>query len=164
MIPRLDATGFLPLGRHQATWSEIEDRFCFSDHRRYLYDECRRLATVAQAVPPGLSAVWLGGSFVSAKPEPSDIDAVFVRNEELDAQLGEVDMKVVDAFADGVLSSVVDSVILGWRHRSDDCHGGPDYEARGFFDFRMSRVKGLPQPDLGCPRKGYLEVIIDGYQ
>jgi hypothetical protein len=76
MIPDFEpGSGYLPPGEHEATWTEIRSRFGWNPRRRELLDGLAdALAALAAA---GCSTVWLNGSFVTAKDEPGDFDAVW---------------------------------------------------------------------------------------
>jgi len=76
----LDAqTGYLPPGPHSATAGEIERvlvaDFPASSTRRPLFDGWRVLCEAVETIVP-IDAQWIGGSFVSTKPDPADIDLV----------------------------------------------------------------------------------------
>jgi len=79
VLPPFDATsGRLPEGAHEATWEEVIDRFGWNQRRRRLIDGLgEALLLLAGA---GCSRVWLNGSFVTAKEEPADFDAVWDPN------------------------------------------------------------------------------------
>lgn len=85
MIPELLPNGHLPPGRHPATLSEVEERFVtgadFSDSptRPEIWEGFLSYMaawdTAEQTLgSPVLRAIWLAGSFISSKPDPSDID------------------------------------------------------------------------------------------
>lgn len=65
----------LPPGQHAASWDDVLDRFGWNPVRR------RQLDGLAEAVhllaEAGCERVWLNGSFVTAKDEPGDFDAVW---------------------------------------------------------------------------------------
>lgn len=87
-IPEL-VKGLLPRGIHQASWGEFVARFGGSDQRLTLLEHMQEaLGALKQA---GVEKVRIGGSFVSRKLEPSDIDAAVVIRE------GVVDMSPIDA-------------------------------------------------------------------
>jgi hypothetical protein len=76
MIPAFDpVSGQLPPGEHEATWTEIRDRFGWNPRRRALLDGLAEgLAVLAHA---GCGRVWINGSFVTTKEEPGDFDCVW---------------------------------------------------------------------------------------
>lgn len=75
-VPPFDPeTGYLPPGEHDASWSEVQERFGWNAARRVLLDGLHEaLRLLADA---GCTRVWLNGSFVTAKDEPGDFDAVW---------------------------------------------------------------------------------------
>jgi hypothetical protein len=75
MISAHDADGLLPIGIHTATWGEVADRFGWSARRRILLARLR--AALGHLADAGCTTAWLGGSFVSAKAEPGDVDVVW---------------------------------------------------------------------------------------
>jgi hypothetical protein len=75
LIPKFNKRGLLPQGIHRATWQEVILRFGYNRTRRRLLaglDEALRRLRLA-----GCRAVYIGGSFVTDKPQPNDIDAVW---------------------------------------------------------------------------------------
>jgi len=82
MLPPLNENGDLPAGVHFAGWKEIEERFGTGSEARI-----RALATLRRlhklALHTGaLRNFYVFGSFVSAAPEPRDVDVVLVMNRE----------------------------------------------------------------------------------
>jgi hypothetical protein len=79
-IPPLAPNGFLPVGVHECTLDEIKARFGVfqhSDRRTQLF--ARLEAFLAEAGASGLVVgVVVDGSFVTAAPEPNDIDIIVV--------------------------------------------------------------------------------------
>ncbi len=79
-IPLFDPeSGLLPPGEHPASWDDVLDRFGWNPIRRRQLDglaEALELLTEA-----GCRRVWLNGSFVTAKDEPGDFDAVWDPND-----------------------------------------------------------------------------------
>jgi len=88
-LPPFDAeTGRLPPGIHEVTWEEVVDRFGWNRRRRELIDGLTD--AIALLVNVGCSRIWLNGSFVTAKEEPGDFDAVWdMQGVDLD-QLDEI--------------------------------------------------------------------------
>ncbi|MBI2926746.1 MAG: hypothetical protein HYY24_13700 [Verrucomicrobia bacterium] len=77
-IPPLDQDGFLPIGVHECTLGEIKGRFGVfrgSDRRPQLFARLQAFLSEAKACGLVVSVV-VDGSFVSAKPEPNDIDLI----------------------------------------------------------------------------------------
>ena len=75
-IPALDPDGFLPVGVHDGTLDELKARFGSfqgSDRRPQLWARFVEFVNETRAV--GLvRALLVDGSFVTAKPDPNDID------------------------------------------------------------------------------------------
>lgn len=77
-------SGYLPSGIHAATHDELQQRFCepvsggdFSSptRRQILFSGYEQLLEAMQIA--GMPArQWIGGSFISAEPDPGDIDLV----------------------------------------------------------------------------------------
>lgn len=86
MLPEFDIDGDLPPGIYQATLDELErrlSRFVVSDRRINLFARFKQL--VAMARRSGIvERLVVGGSFVTSKPEPNDIDIVIVLPNDLD--------------------------------------------------------------------------------
>jgi hypothetical protein len=68
-----DARGYLPAGIHPIEWPELVARFGFTRRRAWLLDGLKAGALVLQSC--GCTALYVNGSFASAKPEPNDYDA-----------------------------------------------------------------------------------------
>lgn len=84
MIPPLDhETGLLPFSGedpYQATLDEVCERFVTNDHRNMLWDAFGWwIAALNRAGFPG--ALRIGGSFVTSKERPSDIDVAVAISE-----------------------------------------------------------------------------------
>lgn len=72
MIAAHKANGFLPAGIHSATWAEFVERFATTPRRMMLLTRVRvGLQAFAAA---GASWAYVGGSFVSTKAAPKDVD------------------------------------------------------------------------------------------
>lgn len=72
-IPAFKKNGELPVGEHQASLSEIENRFGKSTEKRK--NLMKKLKSAAKNLKSaGVKRIWIDGSFVTDKPEPSDID------------------------------------------------------------------------------------------
>jgi len=185
MIPNLEPSGHMPPGRYRCDLSQVQSRF--RDHseftrsttRRDIWDEwARATAALRWAVP--VAAVWLGGSYISNTADPADLDTVYVVSSfELAAvQTDQQRNRVVALFAGGKLVHAqtglrVDSYILPWKSnpRSSPQDGGDNMylRRRGYWDDFWQRISSGPRsavnppPENARPRRGYLEVILDGF-
>ena len=80
-LPAFISSGDLPVGIHQATLDEIVERFGAQQGKRQL---CIRHLThiCALAQRTGhLQRLIIFGSFVTAKPEPNDLDLILVMDD-----------------------------------------------------------------------------------
>jgi hypothetical protein len=91
VLPLLTPDGVLPPGCHSATWDEMVERFGGSPRRVHLLDGLLRAGQNLRAA--GARSLWLGGSFVTAKIDPSDFDGVW---DPTNADLAKVDPILVD--------------------------------------------------------------------
>ncbi|GAA2580417.1 MULTISPECIES: DUF6932 family protein [Streptomyces] len=94
MLPSFAANGFLPLGRYSLSVGEAEDmlvlapEFLGSDTRWALWDGLNKYLEPFFALEDSyadaldgrtlIHRLWLGGSFVSAKTDPRNIDATLL--------------------------------------------------------------------------------------
>ena len=88
-IPPLNEIGVLPPGTHACTIGEVQERFGVfkgSDRRIVLTARLFEYFVAASAANVG-SCLYVDGSYVTAKPEPDDIDLLLILREdvELDA-------------------------------------------------------------------------------
>ena len=73
MIPVFDQTGMLPPGIYWAGWKEFEKRFGTNSRRKLLLNGLKKAAKSLQKA--GCRAVFVDGSFVTARELPGDFDA-----------------------------------------------------------------------------------------
>ncbi len=146
-IPDFDANGNLPPGVHSATLREIRAKFAWTVKRKRLFNGLRRaLRNLAEA---GVTRVWIGGSFVSDKDEPNDIDGCW------DDLPGPVDISKLDAVfleTSPPRSSMkrkygVDFLIARWRLADREAEGGTVLD---FFQMdRDGDARGVILVELG---------------
>lgn len=75
MLPSLDEDGYLPPGVHRCTFEELKDRFGQgSDERETAIDELQKYCTEAFGI--GTRRLVVGGSFVTDKEPPGDVDLI----------------------------------------------------------------------------------------
>ena len=80
MIPSLNKNGWSPEGVHDCTLQEAAERFGSfqsSDRRPELWTKFTEFIREAKACQ-WMEAVLVDGSYVTSKPDPSDIDLVLV--------------------------------------------------------------------------------------
>lgn len=193
MIPDLDAsTGHLPPGRYRATLTEVHARFV--DHADFAGSATRgaiwdgfvaymaawrevedTLADVLGGRPLVMS-VWLGGSFISGKLDPHNVDLTMIIDGELaESCSGKQGMgkfaKLVRRDRMLELFLVSPCIVRYSYFRSpfpDQIGSTPFIEQyvrmRGAFDDWWQRVrptgepKGAPTKETAGARRGYLEV------
>jgi|SRR5688500_2227682 len=86
MIPAFRPDGYLPLGLHVGDEAEVTFRFgSTTPRRRRLVLRLRRWIKLARQV--GVRRFLLDGSFVTAKPDPDDIDAVVLLPASFQSQV-----------------------------------------------------------------------------
>lgn len=175
-----NAQGFTRPGRLQLTLDEFvlhygpSTDFCGSEQRLKIWEQFAKVTQKLRDTLP-VAAVWIGGSFVTHKVEPSDIDAVYIIDQNKYSILSETGKKRVTLYAmDGGLFNHgirVDSHVLDWTPHPELDWDNPlqiDYlKSRGYWDDFLQRHaedKNAPLiEDNAIPRRGYLEVILDGY-
>jgi len=75
MIPAFDKRGNLPQGIYTATLKEVERKFAYTVHRRYLFGGLKRLLENLKAAR--CTTFYLDGSFITKKEKPSDYDCTW---------------------------------------------------------------------------------------
>ncbi len=76
MIPEFNNKGNLPVGVHQAGWSEFREKFGYNyDRRKLLQGMLSALKNLKKA---GCSTAFIDGSFVTSKQKPNDYDGCWV--------------------------------------------------------------------------------------
>lgn len=75
MIPTHTTDGFLPEGIYLAPWSSFTDRFATTARRAALVGGLRTVLT--HLADAGCVAVLIGGSFVTTKRTPGDVDVLY---------------------------------------------------------------------------------------
>ena len=74
-MPNLKKSGLLPIGVHYATWGELIENFGFNQHRQMLLSGLKK--GLKDLFYYGCNEIYIGGSFVTDKPEPGDVDVCF---------------------------------------------------------------------------------------
>lgn len=179
-IPQRTPDGVPTLGRHSVSLSDVQRAyvtapvFRSSERRELLWNNFLSLtARVRIAVP--VNAVMIGGSFTTWKQTPADIDAVFVIDKRHLARLSDQnDIKMLTSLSSGGGKKIrelgIDSYTLDWEAIPRTIKDNPAHRdylvSRGYWDDWLQRSSSkIEEPNEGhaVPRRGYLEVIIDGY-
>jgi hypothetical protein len=173
-IPPLVGTS-LPLGRWHCEMHEVESTFVngASQSRQQIWKDWVDLTTAVRATVGEVAACWLSGSFLTDKSEPADIDCVYIiRHELVEAALADVRTAwfLQQVATSGLRSRgvSVDSYVLPWAPQPGVQPITPQQRAylaaRGYWDDLWGRMKD-PEPRMQTlPRRGYLEVNLDGYR
>lgn len=74
MLPTFTRDGLLPQGIHSATWAEFVAVFGFSPRRAALL--ARVVVALLHLAKAGCARVYVGGSFVTSKKSPKDMDVL----------------------------------------------------------------------------------------
>jgi len=78
-LPAFDRAGFLPPGMHRTSFPDFAARYASTPRRRALVG--RLEVTFADLAAAGWSRVYVGGSFVSDKAKPGDVDVLIPRQK-----------------------------------------------------------------------------------
>ena len=81
MIPEFDSRGFLPFGLHLCTVGEFIERFTKGKDRNDFINPIKNIINYAANLRA--DSILFGGSFVSDKSNPHDIDCVILFRNEL---------------------------------------------------------------------------------
>ena len=126
-----------------------------------------------KSLPCAIPSVFVGGTFATTKPNPSDIDITFLVDRDSIAQLFSMQsiqdaLKVIKAITNGK----VDGYAIPWVPFNNPVSTVPEREylaQRGWWDDWWQRDVLKADRTVfdrihSFPKRGYLEVIIDGYR
>lgn len=117
-LPALDQRGYLPEGLYHATLSEVLERFGRgSSQRAHLATELGAIEQRAREM--GAEALLLGGSFISDKPHPGDVDIVIVIPERIPDEILTSGYAAVQAYVSGGKNTFVASGAESVRYWRD---------------------------------------------
>ncbi len=176
-VPEL-VDGHLPMGRWVCTPDEVEAAFVAPDTgvRAAIWADWLTLKEALTNALGEVAACWMAGSFFSDKAVPGDIDCLWV----VDTQVWATALNSGDPALAGFLLNCagggqvkavyqlnVDSYVLEWMPTPGPTPpvGAQIYHLkRGYWDDLWIRVRNSDQRLDAIPRRGYLEVILDGYR
>lgn len=165
--------GALPHGRWSCEPADVEAAFVhgLAPERQRIWDDWVMLTDTLRSVVGRVPAAWLSGSFLTDKPVPGDLDSVYVVDTaDYQASISDPMRQFVAVVARNqvkdVLNVKVDSFILEWDPTpgSDPSSSGSYYRYRGYWDDLWVRQRDLDPRLESIPRRGYVEVILDGYR
>jgi hypothetical protein len=85
-LPQLNSAGELPAGVHQATMDEVLAQFgSGTAQRQAVTARLQRIYDLARATRK-LDRLILFGSYITAKPDPNDVDIILVMRDDFDVQ------------------------------------------------------------------------------
>lgn len=184
LLPALDVqTGLLPLGRYSATLDDIKEhyvdapRFAESNSRAEIWQHFDSATQGIRSVVP-VVCVWIGGSFLTDKLDPDDIDLVYWCEDVLVDRVTDPQAQLLlQLFAQNQVRAQtglrVDTRYCRWHVDPEADQGASDKHKsyvlhRGFWDdFWMRKRSGAkgdaPQRADALPKRGYFEVPLDGF-
>jgi hypothetical protein len=171
--------GQFPPGRWHVSIQEAQAAYCSIPNaqlRADLWQEWTTLTGAVRGAVGHVASAWLGGSFFTDKPLPDDIDCVYIidRDHLKTARADPAKAAFLQAIAgDGAKTLFhlrVDCFILEWWPRPGVNRGSADrrgsyLENRGYWDDLWPRTRDRTNLRMDAiPRRGYLEVMLDGYK
>lgn len=184
VIPSIDSqTGLLPLGRYATTLGTLRERyvdapgFAASTTRLEIWQHFLSATQGIRSLVP-VVCVWIGGSFLTEKLNPDDIDLLYWCEDNQVAQLTDSsDKLLLQLFASNKLRSEtglrVDTRVCNWHlvpepHLTNTIEHRDYVSMRGFWDdfWMRKRTGGKHEPAHladSLPKSGYLEVTLDGF-
>lgn len=175
-VPEL-VDGHLPMGRWVSSPDEVEAAFVADDSgvRPDIWAEWTTLRDALRSAVGAIASCWMAGSFLSDKRSPNDIDCLWIIDADLwDRALNSGNPRLaaflLNCAGNGVKSAYgmrIDSFVLEW-FPTPGPNRPPDAESyyghRGYWDNLWVRMRDSDSRLDSIPRRGYLEVILDGYR
>ncbi|MEW2315604.1 DUF6932 family protein [Streptomyces bauhiniae] len=177
-LPSLDpATGLLPPGRYAACLDELHATFVASTAsavRQEIWEEWTVHRTMVETQVGEITRMWVGGSFVSNKPEPGDVDVTYLVSAHLYDSLDRETLADLNDLTDAGWCAErgwrVDSLVLRLPERLPisqmtprllDPETGKSFRDLGLYDEVHQAIKPLSVHSVpGGLRRGYVEVLL----
>ena len=177
-LPILDPnTGLLPPGRYAASLDELYTTLVASTDsaiRREIWEEWTTHHRLVEAQVGEVTRMWVGGSFVSSKPDPSDVDVTYLVNAQV---YDDLDRETLTDLADLTDAAWcveqgmrVDALLLRLPKRLPvsqmapsllDAKSSESFRDLGLYDEVCQAIK--PPSVHSVPselRRGYVEVLL----
>lgn len=169
--PATEEYEHLPLGRWSCTETDITEAFDVPNdpRRNELWTGWKRHLELVKGAAGAVAACWLSGTFFTSKVRPGDIDCVYIVSAgQYYRMSGQQHIQWQFAFAGREVHGLdLDAFPLFWDPHVEatvDTPEARDYILhRGYWDDLWSRMRGPNRSADPRPRRGYLEVIVDGY-
>ncbi|MFD4573473.1 DUF6932 family protein [Streptomyces sp. NPDC058417] len=177
-LPAVDpTTGLLPPGRYAASLDELYTTLVISTGsavRREIWEEWTTHHRLVETQVGQVTRMWVGGSFVSSKPEPNDVDVTYlVSADAYDA----LDRETLTDLADLTDAAWcveqgmrVDSLLLRLPKRLPVSQMAPrlldqktsaSFRDLGLYDEVSQAIKPLSVHSVPSElRRGYVEVLL----
>ncbi|OLT35085.1 hypothetical protein BJF84_14810 [Rhodococcus sp. CUA-806] len=174
-IPDFGPDGDLPRGRFCVSMDDVNatlvkgPTFLGSGTRGEVWDDFEKLVALIKRKGVRIPAAFLGGSFVTSKVNPSDVDASILIDASRITNPSTYDAVVKIAANSKNVGLQVDAFVIPWHPDGTQRGGDATYcGLRGSWDDFWQRKVAKPDRDPpqrvhAMPVRGYLEVLIDGY-
>ncbi|WP_330261732.1 DUF6932 family protein [Streptomyces sp. NBC_00539] len=178
-LPALDPdTGFLPPGRYAASLDVLYAEFVEaldSPRRRELWSEWEHHRAAVEAWTGEITRLWVGGSFISGKQEPSDVDVTYLLRSEVYDRLDQESLVSLGELTDQPWctehSMRIDAYVVRlpdampfWQMMPSLFTSATSESFRdiGLYDevWQRTRASSDPAGRLGELRRGYVEVLL----
>ena len=94
-IPNLNHNGELPIGIHKATIDEVVDQFGSGTlQRERITIRLQKIYKIVKDTGK-LQRLLIFGSYITAKPEPNDVDVVIIFNDDFDINVCDEEVKML---------------------------------------------------------------------
>lgn len=177
MIPELQDIGderrFLPEGRTLTTFEEIVSSYDLASDsvRSSIWEAFLNFTNFIHEAVGAIAYVWIGGSFVTSKENPSDIDVAYLIKEEavydaLKTEAGIFAIKVLrrrELHSKFLTDEKVDALFITVPATEVDLEPPLYLQSRGFIDQLWCKPRCVDPVQSSYPTCGYLEVKIDGF-
>ena len=177
-MPDLDSTtGLLPPGRYAASLDELYTvlvESTGSTTRQQIWEEWAEHRQIVEALAGEITRMWVGGSFVSSKTDPSDVDVTYLLHAEKYDRLDRETLAYLDDLTlrswcveqrmrvDAHLLRLPEQMPVHQMLPSLLTQGTSEsFRDQGLYDELWQRVR--PTPGAGVPgerRRGYVEVLL----
>jgi hypothetical protein len=155
VLPSFTVAGFLPEGVHDATLEAIRSHFVTSAKREKLWGQLTEFLTWPTSTGHFPNA-YLGGGFISQKPDPQDIDLVL----HVRYPFGDKAFMAIEPFFARGLDTILESYSVHLHFWVDGFPGR--YDFRSFFQYVTPREAMSHRLSPGA-RKGMvkLNLLVD---